>query len=97
MKIIVIILILGFTLTAEDRPNILFCFSDDWGRYASIYQDSKISGLNDVIKTPALDEVGNLYYSSMPLSIAAAMLFFIIRNIQERILTKNCRGFLKSY
>ena len=22
-----------------DRPNILFCFSDDWGRYASIYRD----------------------------------------------------------
>ena len=22
---------------AEDRPNILFVFADDWGRYASAY------------------------------------------------------------
>ena len=21
----------------DKRPNILFCFADDWGRYASVY------------------------------------------------------------
>lgn len=40
------------------RPNILFLFADDWGRYASAY--AKIDGrpsLNDVIKTPNVDRV----------------------------------------
>ncbi len=45
--------------TASDgRPNILFCFSDDWGRYASIYRDPSRPGLNDVIETPTLDAIG---------------------------------------
>ena len=43
---------------ADERPNILFCFSDDWGRYASIYQDPSRPGLCDVIDTPALDDIG---------------------------------------
>ncbi|MBX7212162.1 MAG: sulfatase [Verrucomicrobiaceae bacterium] len=40
------------------RPNILFFFADDWGRYASIYQ--KVDGpgtMNDIIKTPNVDRV----------------------------------------
>ena len=48
----------GLAGHAETRPNILFCFSDDWGRYASIYRDPDRSGLNDVIETPALDAIG---------------------------------------
>ena len=43
---------------AEKRPNILFLFADDWGRYASIY--TKVDGpgtLNDVIKTPNFDRM----------------------------------------
>jgi uncharacterized sulfatase len=43
---------------AAERPNILFCFSDDWGRYASIYRNPHRPGFNDVIQTPALDAVG---------------------------------------
>ena len=43
---------------AAERPNILFCFSDDWGQYASIYQDPDRPGLNDVIHTPTLDAIG---------------------------------------
>jgi N-sulfoglucosamine sulfohydrolase len=43
---------------AEKRPNVLFCFSDDWGRYASIYRDAQKPGVNDVIHTPALDAIG---------------------------------------
>ncbi len=45
-------------VAAADRPNILFCFSDDWGRYASIYREAGRPGLNDVIHTPALDKIG---------------------------------------
>ncbi len=43
---------------AETRPNILFCFADDWGRYASIYAkvDSRPS-INQAIKTPNIDRV----------------------------------------
>jgi N-sulfoglucosamine sulfohydrolase len=41
-----------------DRPNILFCFADDWGRYASCYAgiDGRPSP-NDVVKTPNLDRL----------------------------------------
>lgn len=40
------------------RPNILFCFADDWGRYASAYAavDGR-PGPNDVIRTPNIDAV----------------------------------------
>ena len=40
------------------RPNILFCFADDWGRYASAYAatESRPSP-NLVIKTPNIDRV----------------------------------------
>lgn len=41
-----------------DRPNILFCFADDWGRYASCYAatESRPSP-NQVVKTPNIDRV----------------------------------------
>ena len=48
----------SWSANAAKRPNILFCFADDWGRYASIYQDPERPGFNDVIKTPALDAIG---------------------------------------
>jgi N-sulfoglucosamine sulfohydrolase len=43
---------------ANKRPNILFLFADDWGRYASAYAkvDRKASA-NDVVRTPNLDKV----------------------------------------
>ncbi|HEX8912442.1 MAG TPA: sulfatase [Humisphaera sp.] len=43
---------------AAGRPNILFCFADDWGRYASAYAalDAKPT-LNSVVKTPNIDRV----------------------------------------
>lgn len=48
------------TGTAADsaRPNILFCFADDWGRYASAYakHESRPSP-NLVVKTPNIDRV----------------------------------------
>ncbi|TXT23540.1 MAG: sulfatase [Planctomycetota bacterium] len=40
------------------RPNILFAFADDWGRYASIFAEADGPGsMNDVIKTPNIDRV----------------------------------------
>ena len=42
----------------QQRPNILFCFADDWGRYASIYATlEKFPSLNQVVKTPNIDRV----------------------------------------
>lgn len=43
---------------AADRPNVLFCFADDWGRYASCYValDAKPTA-NSVVKTPHIDAV----------------------------------------
>lgn len=40
------------------RPNILFAFADDWGRFASAY--AKVDGpgtANDVIRTPHIDRI----------------------------------------
>lgn len=44
--------------TGGPRPNILFCFADDWGRYAGAYAavDGRPS-LNQVIMTPNIDRV----------------------------------------
>ncbi len=40
------------------RPNILFCFADDMGRYASIYRQLEGMGtLNDIIETPNIDRI----------------------------------------
>lgn len=47
-------------VSAEDRPNILFAFADDWGRYASAYREVDGEGtVNDVIKTPHFDRVAS--------------------------------------
>ena len=49
-----------FTCAAADtsRPNILFCFADDWGRYASIYTNIESRpSINQVVKTPVIDGV----------------------------------------
>ncbi len=35
------------------RPNIVFFFADDWGRYASLYRE----GWNSVVRTPNIDRV----------------------------------------
>lgn len=60
--LIVLVLSCGFAAisahAAAKRPNIVFCFADDWGRYASIY--AKVDGpgsANDIIKTPNFDRI----------------------------------------
>ena len=45
-------------LPADERPNILFAFADDWGRYASAYAKADGPGtINDVFETPNFDRV----------------------------------------
>ena len=40
------------------KPNIVFAFADDWGRYASAYaQHQAPGGLNELIDTPHFDRV----------------------------------------
>ncbi|MCE3018448.1 MAG: sulfatase [Pirellula sp.] len=46
------------SLAEEKRPNILFAFADDWGRFAGAY--AKIDGpgtINDVVSTPNFDRI----------------------------------------
>jgi arylsulfatase A-like enzyme len=41
-----------------NRPNILFLFADDWGRFAGAYADVDGPGtLNDAVRTPNIDRV----------------------------------------
>jgi N-sulfoglucosamine sulfohydrolase len=46
--------------SAADRPNILFLFADDWGKYASAYAslDGRPSP-NQVVKTPNIDRIAH--------------------------------------
>jgi N-sulfoglucosamine sulfohydrolase len=39
------------------RPNILFCFADDWGHYASAYAKLAPGGIDDVVQTPNFDRL----------------------------------------
>lgn len=41
------------------RPNILFLFADDLGRYASAYADPESPSVNDIIKTPVFDRIAH--------------------------------------
>ncbi|MBU6180408.1 MAG: sulfatase [Verrucomicrobia bacterium] len=43
---------------ADPKPNLLFLFADDWGRYASILRESEGPGtINDVVETPNFDRI----------------------------------------
>ncbi|MEM6278373.1 MAG: sulfatase [Verrucomicrobiota bacterium] len=53
-----LLLFLSTGLQADDRPNIFFFFADDWGKYASIYQDPEVPSFNDALNTPAIDRIG---------------------------------------
>ena len=49
----------------EKKPNIVFAFADDWGRYASIYSKYEnvaplTSSVNEFIHTPNFDRHGAL-------------------------------------
>ncbi len=47
----------GFAVAENKKPNVLFLFADDLGRYASAYADPKVPSVNDIIKTPAFDRI----------------------------------------
>jgi N-sulfoglucosamine sulfohydrolase len=48
----------GTAQRSPARANILFCFADDWGRYASIYATlERQPSLNQVVKTPNIDRI----------------------------------------
>lgn len=48
----------GSGAAAAPRPNILFCFADDWGRYASIYTNVESRpSINQEVRTPNIDRV----------------------------------------
>lgn len=52
----------GLTAVAAEpaRPNILFAFADDWGRFASAY--ARLDGpgtINDAVQTPNFDRVAD--------------------------------------
>lgn len=62
LAIVLLTLLCAPVMAAETRdakrPNILFAFADDWGRFASAY--AKLDGpgtINDVIKTPNFDRL----------------------------------------
>ena len=43
---------------AESRPNILFIFADDWGRFAHVYSEvDGPGGVNDLVRTPQFDQL----------------------------------------
>ncbi len=51
-------LVLPSSFGAESRPNILFLFADDWGRYASVMAEADgRGGINDVVRTPNFDRI----------------------------------------
>ena len=42
----------------DSRPNILFAFADDWGRYASAYAAHEVPrSVNNLVRTPNFDRV----------------------------------------
>lgn len=44
--------------SADQRPNIVFCFADDWGRYASAYRQGENDQTeNSVVNTPNFDRI----------------------------------------
>lgn len=59
MRILSCLFVLAIPVIAAEKPlNILFCFADDWGRYASIYAEhEKSPSLNQVVKTPNIDRI----------------------------------------
>ncbi len=53
----VLLLVASSVTLAADRPNIVFAFADDWGRYASAYAELEPGGPADIMQTPNFDRV----------------------------------------
>jgi len=53
-----LLLCLHTASAAAGKPNILFFFADDWGKYASAYRSMDgENSLNAVVKTPNFDRL----------------------------------------
>lgn len=48
---------LGAETKPDGRPNIVFAFADDWGRYAGAYARLEPGGPSDLVSTPHFDRV----------------------------------------
>ncbi len=61
MRTLTCLLVLTTLAHAAEKPlNILFCFADDWGRYASVYAEhEKFPSPNQVVKTPNIDRIAH--------------------------------------
>lgn len=58
MKRLLVLVVLSLSAAAAERPNLLFLFADDIGRFGSLYRTIDGAGtLNDVIATPNLDRL----------------------------------------
>jgi arylsulfatase A-like enzyme len=59
MRSLICLLAFAVSAIAADKPmNILFCFADDWGRYASEFaKHEKFPSPNQVVKTPNIDRI----------------------------------------
>lgn len=59
MRTLALLLVTVSMISAAEKPlNILFCFADDWGRYASIYAEHESRpSPNQVVKTPNIDRI----------------------------------------
>ncbi|MEX2577743.1 MAG: sulfatase [Verrucomicrobiales bacterium] len=56
--VLVLLVLSNLPSGAAERPNILFLFADDWGKYASAYAAlDGPGGINDVVETPHFDEL----------------------------------------
>lgn len=55
--LLVLLLLSTSVLRAADRPNVVFAFADDWGRYASAYAAIEKGGPSDVVQTPNFDRI----------------------------------------
>ncbi len=42
---------------ADERPNVVFAFADDWGKYASAYAEIQPGGPSDLVSTPNFDRI----------------------------------------
>ena len=58
LRLGLLLLVAASSSRAAERPNILFAFADDWGRYAGVYAQVDGPGtFNDVLRTPHFDRV----------------------------------------
>lgn len=62
LLMLLFVVFVEFTNAADaesKRPNILFAFADDWGRYASAYAKIEPGGPSDIVSTPNFDRIAS--------------------------------------